>query len=66
MKAYKSSTAKVITSVGDTRWFEILRGVKQGDVLSALLFCIAIGVLIQKLLKTITLAFLLVVKIGLT
>ena len=48
MKAYKSSTAKVITSVGDTRWFEILRGVKQGDVLSALLFCIAIGVITTK------------------
>ena len=48
MKAYKCSCATVTTSIGSTRWFEILRGVKQGDVLSALLFCIAIGIITTK------------------
>ena len=48
MKAYQSSKATVTTSIGSTRWFEILRGVKQGDVLSALLFCIAIGIITSK------------------
>ena len=48
MKAYKCSCATVTTSIGSTRWFEILHGVKQGDVLSALLFCIAIGIITTK------------------
>ena len=45
IKAYKDSSATVTTSIGETRWIDILRGVKQGDVMSALLFCIAIGII---------------------
>ena len=45
MKAYKGSSASIVTPIGETRWIEILRGVKQGDVMSALLFCIAIGII---------------------
>ena len=45
IKAYKDSSATVATSIGETRWIDILRGVKQGDVMSALLFCIAIGII---------------------
>ena len=45
IKAYESSSATIRTSLGNTRWIDILKGVKQGDVLSALLFCIAIGLI---------------------
>ena len=48
MKAYKGSKARITTDIGETRWIDILRGVKQGDVMSALLFCIAIGLITSK------------------
>ena len=51
MKAYKSSNATITTPIGSTRSIDILRGVKQGDVLSALLFCIAIGIITFKALQ---------------
>ena len=51
MKAYKGSKATITTDIGITRWIDILRGVKQGDVMSALLFCIAIGVITLKALE---------------
>ena len=37
---YNNSKAVIKTDVGVTRFVNILKGVKQGDILSALLFCI--------------------------
>ena len=51
IKAYKGSKPTITTDIGTTRWIDILRGVKQGDVMSALLFCIAIGVITLKALE---------------
>ena len=48
MKAYENSSATITTLIGSSRAIDILRGVKQGDVLSALLFCIAIGIITLK------------------
>ena len=45
---YEGSSATIRTSVGSTRLIKILKGVKQGDVLSALLFCLVIGVITDK------------------
>ena len=45
IKAYEGSSATIRTPLGNTRWIDILKGVKQGDVLSALLFCLAIGLI---------------------
>ena len=46
IRAYKGSSATIRTPLGNTRWIGILKGVKQGGFLSALLFCIAIGLII--------------------
>ena len=43
---YESSKAHVKTDIGNTRLFNILRGVKQGDLASAILFCIALAVVL--------------------
>ena len=45
---YDNSTAVIKTDIGITRPVKILKGVKQGDVLSALLFCIVIAAIILK------------------
>ena len=45
IKVYEGSSATIRTAVGNTRVINILKGVKQGDVLSALLFCIVISVI---------------------
>ena len=42
---YESSKARVRTDIGTTRLIDILRGVKQGDLASAVLFCIALMVI---------------------
>ena len=42
------STAAIKTDIGVSRQIKILKGVKQGDVLSALLFCIVISAIILK------------------
>lgn len=45
-KLYESSKARIRTDVGTTRLIDILRGVKQGDLASAILFCIALMVIL--------------------
>ncbi len=47
-ETYENSTAVIKTDIGDTRKINILKGVKQGDVLSAVLFCVVIASIIQK------------------
>ena len=43
---YDESNAQIKTNIGITRSFKILNGLKQGDILSALLFCIMIAAII--------------------
>ena len=45
---YDDSEATIKTDMGLTRSVRILKGVKQGDILSALLFCIIIAAIITK------------------
>ena len=45
---YDNSTAAVKSDIGISRHIKILKGVKQGDILSALLFCIVIAEIIMK------------------
>ena len=45
---YHQSKARVRTSLGNTEFIDILKGVKQGDLLSALLFCIVLMAIMQK------------------
>ena len=45
---YDDSTASIKTDIGISRPVKILKGVKQGDILSALLFCIVIAAIISK------------------
>ena len=44
---YDVSTAQISTDVGLTRVIKILRGTKQGDLLSALLFCFVLALILQ-------------------
>ena len=48
IKAYERSKATIRTVHGNTRLIDILRGVKQGDILSALLFCVALSIIFMK------------------
>ena len=43
---YDNSTATIQSDIGTSRHIKILKGVKQGDILSALLFCIVIATVI--------------------
>ena len=45
---YDNSVATIKTDIGLTRSVKILKGVKQGDILSAILFCIVIAAIITK------------------
>ena len=45
---YNNSTASIKTDIGISKPVNILKGVKQGDVLSAILFCIVIASIIIK------------------
>ena len=45
---YDGSTASIKCDIGITRIINILRGVKQGDILSPLLFCIVIAAVLYK------------------
>ena len=47
-ETYDGSTATIRTDLGNSRKVQILKGVKQGDTLSALLFCIVIASVLQK------------------
>ena len=47
-QTYDNSTATIKSDIGISRHIKILKGVKQGDVLSALLFCIVIAAIIMK------------------
>ena len=48
---YKHSSARIRTDLGISRMIQILKGVKQGDVLSALLFCVVIMVIMKETLE---------------
>ena len=43
---YDNSTATIQSDIGTSRHIKIQKGVKQGDILSALLFCIVIATVI--------------------
>nr|XP_027215567.1 uncharacterized protein LOC113808362 [Penaeus vannamei] len=45
-QSYENSKAYIETDIGTSRCVYILKGVKQGDVLSAILFCIVIAALV--------------------
>ena len=45
---YSDSNAAIKTDIGISRFVNILKGVKQGDILSALLFCIIVASIILK------------------
>ena len=45
---YQNSTAMIKSDIGISRAVQILKGVKQGDILSAILFCIVIAAIISK------------------
>ena len=45
---YDNSRARIRTDIGSTDEISLLKGVKQGDLLSALLFCIALKVIMEK------------------
>ena len=47
-KLYQDSKAFIRTDIGKTRCISILRGVKQGDLLSAHLFCIVLSVILEQ------------------
>ena len=45
---YSNSKAYVRTEIGATEHIDILKGVKQGDLLSALLFCLSLKVILEE------------------
>ena len=45
---YDGSQASIKTDLGNTRFVNIRKGVKQGDMLSAILFCVALAAVILK------------------
>ena len=45
---YDGSQASIKTDLGNTRFVDIRKGVKQGDMLSAILFCVALAAVILK------------------
>ena len=45
---YDNSHARIRTDIGTTREIPLLKGVKQGDLLSALLFCVALKTIMEK------------------
>ena len=47
-KTYEGSQAMIKTDLGITRIIQIKKGIKQGDVLSAILFCIALSAILAK------------------
>ena len=57
---YSNSKVYVRTEIGTTEHIDILKGVKQGDLLSALLFCIALKVVLEETFNGINFG----VKIG--
>ena len=48
---YDNSKAQIRTDIGTTEQIPLLKGVKQGDTLSALLFCIALKVIMEKTIE---------------
>jgi hypothetical protein len=49
MSLYKNITAEIVTSFGVTKEFEVTRGVRQGDVISPLLFNVVINPFLEYL-----------------
>ena len=45
---YDGSQASIKTDLGNSRFFDIKKGVKQGDMLSAILFCVALAAVLCK------------------
>ena len=48
---YDNSKAQIRTDIGTTEQIPLLKGVKQGDTLSALLFCIALKVIMERTIE---------------
>ena len=48
---YDNTNAQIRTDIGTTEQIPLLKGVKQGDTLSALLFCIVLKVIMEKTIK---------------
>ena len=46
---YQNSRAKVRTNAGDTDFFDVMKGAKQGDKISALLFCLVLATVIYNI-----------------
>jgi len=47
-RLYENSSTRVRTSIGTTNLIKLLKGVKQGDIASAILFCICVMVILSK------------------
>ena len=45
---YDGSQASIKTDLGNSRFVDVKKGVKQGDMLSAILFCVALAAVILK------------------
>jgi hypothetical protein len=45
---YEGSQSAIKTDIGISRFVDIMRGVKQGDILSAILFCVVLAAVILK------------------
>ena len=56
-QSYENSNAYIKTEFGTSRCVDILKGVKQGDVLSAILFCIVIAALVLQVENECTSGF---------
>ena len=46
--SYENSTAAIKTDIGTSEPIKILKGVKQGDILSSILFCLVIAAVLSK------------------
>ena len=46
---YIGSKSKIRTEVGTSRYIDILKGVKQGDILSAVLFCVLLAAILNNI-----------------
>ena len=56
-QSYENSKEYIKTDIGTSRCVDILKGVKQGDVLSAILFCIIIAALVLQVENECTSGF---------
>ena len=53
-KLYETSKTRIHTGIGVTELIDLLRGVKQGDIASAILFCLALMVILLQTFESLT------------